>query len=109
MDKYDGMNKVAVDVSKAESRLKKKRGGFSAGSGLFYKTLIGGVLLALIFSLQLIPLNFASSTRNAIRTAITFDMMGSDREVQGEIAFVEGIRELRSGESEESDEEYSNS
>ncbi|MCL2234303.1 MAG: hypothetical protein FWC11_04715 [Firmicutes bacterium] len=100
MDKYEGMNKVETSVTRVDTKLKKNRFANMSRRGLFVKIMVGGVLLGLIFSLQLLPFQFAETTRNAIRTAITFDMMGSDRESQGEIGFVEGIRNLRDREEE---------
>jgi len=97
MDKYDGMNKVDVNVSKVSNRLKKRHSKLSSTGwwrGLFFKSLIGGLFLAVIFSLHLIPHRFADSARDAIRTAVTFDMMRNDENSLGQIGVVERIREM---------------
>ena len=94
--KYEGISKPASEVNKAGTVIKneppKKH---SYLKGLFYRTVIAGVILGLIFGFVSIDSNFTNTIREGLQTAITTDFVNSPSVIEREYFLWDSFQSVR--------------
>ncbi len=89
MTKYDGIRKVETVLGESGSVEKRKRG---AGD-LIFRLLAAAFITAVPFGLKAVGGNYAEKAVDAVKAAVSYDIIEGERVDNAEIAFLELIKE----------------
>ncbi len=90
MNKYDGIRKVETELSASGSVEKRKHG---AGDFIF-RLLAAAFITAVPFCIKAFGGDYGEKAVNAVKSAITYDVIKGENVDGAEIAFLELIKEV---------------